>query len=78
MFVRVKKKANGKRSIQICESYRRADKVSQKIIRHVGQAANDKEEAVLRKLAGSIIIEMKTVVPPYFPCSRQKSFMILN
>ena len=74
MFVRVKKKANGNRSIQICESYRRADKVSQKIIRHVGQAANDKEEAVLRKLANSIIVEMKNSRAPILPLFSPEKF----
>ena len=67
MFVRVKVRPNGKRSIQICESYRRSDKVSQKVVRHVGQAENDKEEAVLRNLANSIIVEMKNSRTPVLP-----------
>ena len=43
MFVRVKTKSNGKKAIQIVESYRRADKVSQRIVRHLGQAVTDRE-----------------------------------
>ena len=71
MFVRVKKKENSKSSVQIVESYRRGEKVSQKIIRHVGQTFNDQEEAALRKLAKSIIVEMKnnrqSVLPLFSP-----------
>lgn len=49
MFIRIKEKSNGKKSVQLVESYRRGDKVSQKIIRHVGQAVTEKEiEAVSR------------------------------
>ena len=67
MFVRVKTRSNGKRSIQIVESYRRGDKVHQKIIRHVGQAMSDKEEATLKQLAHSIIVEMKNNRQPVLP-----------
>jgi transposase len=58
MFIRVKTKPNGKRSIQIVESIRRGNKVSQKIVRHIGQASNDREEEVLKKLGQSIIQEI--------------------
>ena len=58
MFVREKKKPNGKRSIQIVESYRRGDQVSQKIIRHVGQGASDNEVEALKKLAHCIIVSL--------------------
>jgi transposase len=67
MFVRVKLKSNGKKSIQIVESYRRADKVSQKIVRHVGQAANEREVEELTRLAKSIIVEMETQRQPCLP-----------
>lgn len=59
MFVRVKDKNNGKKSIQIVEAHRSADKVSQHIVRHVGQAFSDREIEELKRLAESIIIEMK-------------------
>ena len=59
MFVRVKPKPNGKFSVQIVESYRRADKVGQNIIRHVGQAVTERELQELKQLAQSIIDEME-------------------
>lgn len=67
MFVRIKPKPNGKKSIQIVESYRRADKVSQKIVRHVGQAATDREVEEMTRLAQSIITEMKEEKQPTLP-----------
>ena len=67
MFVRVKPKPNGKSSIQIVESYRRADKVTQKIVRHVGQAATGREVDELKKLAESIIVEMEEQRQPSLP-----------
>jgi len=67
MFIRVKKKPNGKRSVQVVESYRRADKVNQKIIRHVGQGITDKEVEELKKIADSIIIETKNNRQPVLP-----------
>ena len=67
MFVRVKPKPNGKKSIQIVESYRRADKVSQKILRHVGQAVTDREVEEMTRLAQSIINEMETEKQPCLP-----------
>jgi transposase len=67
MFVRVKAKPNGKKSIQIVESYRRADQVSQKIIRHVGQAVTDREVEEMTRLAQSMINEMETEKQPCLP-----------
>jgi transposase len=67
MFVRVKKRPNGKKSIQIVESFRRADKVSQKIVRHVGQAVTDREVTELKRLAVSIIVEMENQRQPKLP-----------
>lgn len=67
MFVRVKPKPNGKKSIQIVESYRRADQVSQKIVRHVGQAVTDREIEEMTRLAQSIINEMETEKQPCLP-----------
>jgi transposase len=67
MFVRVKQKPNGKKSIQIVESYRRADQVSQKIVRHVGQAVTDREVEEMTRLAQSMIHEMETEKQPCLP-----------
>lgn len=67
MFIRVKERANGKKSVQIVESYRRGDKVQQKIIRHVGQAVSDAEVEVLRKLGESIIVETENNRQPVLP-----------
>ena len=67
MFVRVKPKPNGKKSIQIVESYRRADQVSQKIVRHVGQAITDREVEEMTRLAQSMINEMETQKQPCLP-----------
>ncbi|MBF0405028.1 MAG: hypothetical protein HQL00_16970 [Nitrospirae bacterium] len=39
MFIRTNLRKNGKTAVQIVENYRRADSVTQKIIRHLGQAA---------------------------------------
>lgn len=67
MFVRTKEKPNGKISVQIVESHRKADKVSQKIIRHVGQAVTEMEVEELKKLAQKIIVEMKNQRSPVLP-----------
>ena len=67
MFVRIKPKPNGKKSVQIVESYRRADKVSQKIVRHVGQAVTDREVEEMTRLAQSIITEMEEEKQPTLP-----------
>lgn len=74
MFVRVKNKANGKKSVQIVESYRRADKVSQRIVRHVGQAVTDREVKELKKLANSIIVEAKNDKQPILPLFAPEDF----
>ena len=67
MFVRVKQKPNGKRAVQIVESYRKADKVRQRIVRHLGQAVNDREVKELKALAESIIQEMEEERQPSLP-----------
>lgn len=67
MFVRVKDRGNGKKSIQIVEAHRLADKVSQHIVRHVGQAFNKREVEELKRLAESIMIEMKNKRQPVLP-----------
>lgn len=67
MFIRTKPRPNGKISVQIVESYRRADQVSQRIVRHVGQAANDREVEELKRLAQTIIAEMENQKRPRLP-----------
>lgn len=55
MFVRVKSTSNSPRkSVQIVQSVRKGDKVSQKIIRHVGIAMDDEELEQLKNLAESL------------------------
>jgi transposase len=68
MYVRTKQKPNGKISVQIVESYRQADKVRQKIVRHVGQAVTEGEVQELKRLAEKIIVEMKNTREPVLPC----------
>jgi len=67
MFIRVKERKNGKKSVQIVANYRRGDKVHQKIIRHIGQAANDEEVKVLKRLAESIIVSTQNEKQPVLP-----------
>ena len=67
MFIRVKERSNGKKSIQIVENHRRGDNVHQQIIRHVGQAVTEREVETLKKLAYSIIAEAKNRRQPVLP-----------
>jgi len=60
MFVRIKTTPNSPRkSVQIVESYRKGSKISQKIIRYVGIALDDREEQKLRDLAIEIIAKLE-------------------
>lgn len=67
MFVRVKDKANGKKAIQIVETYRRGDKVHQKIVRHIGQAVTVAEVDALKQLAQAIMVEVENQRQPVLP-----------
>ena len=67
MYIRVKNRENGKKSVQIVETFRRGTNVHQKILRHVGQAENDREVDVLKQLAQSIIVEIKNEKQPVLP-----------
>ena len=67
MFVRVKQKQNGKKAVQIVSSHRRANKVTQKIVRHIGQAETEYELQELKKLAASVIQELKHQRQPCLP-----------
>lgn len=60
MFVRVKTTPNSPRkSVQIVASVRTRDKISQKIVRHVGIAFDDKELEQLKALAESIKVKLE-------------------
>jgi len=60
MFVRVKTSPNSAgRSVQIVQSIRKADRVSQKIVRHVGMAYDDDELEKLKLLAQSIKLKLE-------------------
>jgi len=60
MFVRIKSTPNSPRkSVQIVQSIRSGDKISQKIIRHVGIAMDDAELEQLKLLAESIKIKLE-------------------
>lgn len=55
MFIRVKSSPNSKgRSVQIVESQRKAGKITQRIVRHVGMGYDEEEIASLKLLAASI------------------------
>lgn len=56
MFVRVKSTPNSpRRSVQVVESSRVGDKVSQRIVRYIGIALDEAEEAKLRAMAQEFI-----------------------
>jgi len=60
MFVRIKATPNSlKKAVQIVESVRRGEKVSQKIIRHIGYAVDEDELSKLKILAESIKIKLE-------------------
>lgn len=59
MFIRTKQRANGKIAVQIVESHRKANKISQRVVRHVGQGVDEHEVQELRKLAETIITKME-------------------
>ncbi len=60
MFIRVNSTPNSpRRSIQIVESRRNGNKVSQKIVRYVGVAMDEQEEQKLRDLAVEIMAKME-------------------
>jgi len=65
MFVRTKTTANSPRkSVQVVESYRVGDKIKQKIVRYLGIALNDREEAELRRMGEVYIKEYEESLQP--------------
>ena len=60
MFVRVKTSNKGATTyVQIVQSVRKADRVSQKIVRHIGVAKDAEELKKLRFLAESIKLKLE-------------------
>ena len=51
MFVRYRKIESGKTRVQVVENYRVGNKITQKVLRHVGTAKNDKELEEIKKMA---------------------------
>jgi transposase len=51
MFVRYRKTETGKTRVQIVENYRVGNKVTQKVLRHVGTAKDDRELEHIKKMA---------------------------
>ena len=78
MFIRVKDRKNGKKSIQIVENHRRGDNVQQKIVRHVGQAVTEREVETLKKLAESIIVEINNQRQPVLPAFKPEDIYTLK
>ena len=64
MFIRMKNMPSGKTAIQIVSSVRVGDKVQQKILRHVGTAANDIEVKLIHNLALKFKNEMEKDLQP--------------
>lgn len=67
MFIRTKIRANGKIAVQIVENHRKANKISQQVIRHVGQGVDEQEVTELKKLAQTIIEKMENEREPALP-----------
>ena len=60
MFVRIKSTPNSpKKAVQIVKSVRKGNKVSQKIVRHIGYALEDDELKQLKLLAESIKVKLE-------------------
>jgi transposase len=64
MFVRAKKKDEKRWQVQIVESIRKGEKVTQKIVRNVGTAYNQRELNEFKRLGEIAIIEMKNRQKP--------------
>ena len=59
MFIRVTTTPNSPRkSVKICENYRKGGKVKQKIVHHVGIALDDAEEEKLKAYAQELIVKI--------------------
>ncbi|MFA5625151.1 MAG: hypothetical protein WC966_08880 [Bradymonadales bacterium] len=76
MFVRVKKKNNGKVAIQVVDSVRKGNQVQQKIVRHFGMATTEEEVAEYKRIAEASILRLKREGDREisFPLKRLKRF----
>ena len=65
MFIRIKTTPNSpKKAVQIVESVRVGDKVSQRIVRHVGTALSEMELLKMKELAEYIKAELEQEASP--------------
>lgn len=66
MFIRIKKSASRKTAVQLVEGSRDAisGKVKQRVVRHIGYAANDEEIANLKQLANHLKNELEEQSQP--------------
>ena len=63
MFIRTKTSPNSpRRSIQICENYRKDGKVKQRIVHHVGIARDEDEERKLKDYGNELIVKIVRLV----------------
>ena len=67
MFIRTKKRANGKIAVQIVETIRRGKTVNQKVIRHIGQGCTEEEVEALKDLAKMVMNNIKLERQPLLP-----------
>jgi len=67
MFIRVKQKPNGKQSVQIVTTLQTPSGPRQKILRHVGLAANERELNEMKLLATKIKVDLETDERPILP-----------
>ena len=64
MFVRTRKRQNGKTQIQILESQRVDNKIKQKVIRSLGVASTEDEVRKMVRIGEDIIVDMKNAKMP--------------
>jgi hypothetical protein len=67
VFIREIKKENGSISVRIVENVRKGKKISQRIVRIIGQAKLPHELEAFRELAKQSIVHMKQQKQPVLP-----------
>ena len=79
MFIRVKTTPNSpKKAVQIVESVRVGDKVSQRIVRHVGTAFSDMELLKMKELAQYIKAELEQESSPMLFAPEDVARMVID
>ena len=79
MFIRVKTTPNSpKKAVQIVESVRTGNKVSQKIVRHVGTALSDMELLKMKELAQYIKAELEQEASPMLFAPEDLARMVIE